>query len=189
MDSTYKIRGQPMRFSTQEVLDCLTNKDLRDSKKSICEANLPMVDILFYLQMKGIHLASDYPSGPDDGQCKLDKITDKHVADSIVKLQTYNMVHPNDINEALQNIGPLPVMLNAGLRTFHFYSEGVYDDKDCSKQQYNHHALLIGYDAKRQAWILQNSFGQQWGQSGQILIKRTSDNLCGLEEGAIHVNL
>lgn len=46
----------------------------------------------------------------------------------------------------LNEVGPIAVSINASLKTFQLYSEGVFDDTACSSSTVNHAMLLVGYD-------------------------------------------
>ena len=45
----------------------------------------------------------------------------------------------------LNEVGPIAVSINASLKTFQLYSEGVFDDSACSSSTVNHAMLLVGY--------------------------------------------
>jgi hypothetical protein len=45
----------------------------------------------------------------------------------------------------LNEVGPIAVSIDASLKTFQLYSEGVYDDPNCSSTAVNHAMLLVGY--------------------------------------------
>lgn len=45
----------------------------------------------------------------------------------------------------LNEVGPIAVSINASLKTFQLYSEGVFDDSACSSASVNHAMLLVGY--------------------------------------------
>lgn len=67
------------------------------------------------------------------------------------------MILPKDeevMKAILNEVGPIAISINASLRTFQLYSEGIYDDKDCSKATVNHAMLLVGYGPDY--WILSN---------------------------------
>lgn len=67
------------------------------------------------------------------------------------------MILPKDeevMKAILNEVGPIAISINASLRTFQLYSEGIYDDKDCSKAAVNHAMLLVGYGPDY--WILSN---------------------------------
>lgn len=60
----------------------------------------------------------------------------------------------NIMKAILNEVGPIAISINAALKTFQLYSEGIYDDKDCSSTTVNHAMLLIGYG--EDYWILKN---------------------------------
>jgi cathepsin L len=41
----------------------------------------------------------------------------------------------------------------------------------------NHAVLLIGWDDEKQAWLIKNSWGEQWGEKGFAWIKYGSNNI------------
>lgn len=45
----------------------------------------------------------------------------------------------------LNEVGPIAISINASLKTFQLYSEGVFDDSACSSSTVNHAMLLVGY--------------------------------------------
>ena len=56
---------------------------------------------------------------------------------------------------------------------FMSYSTGVYKKDDCSKNNGGHAVSIVGY--KDNYWIVRNSWGPSWGESGYFRIeKRTS---------------
>ena len=54
---------------------------------------------------------------------------------------------------------PVSVALNAGGRSFQFYSRGIYNPERCDPTQLNHGVLLVGFDtlASEPYFILKNS--------------------------------
>jgi cathepsin L len=66
----------------------------------------------------------------------------------------------------LNEVGPIAVSINASPRSFQLYSEGVYDDPDCSSSSVNHAMLLVGYT--EEYWILKNWWGSRWGEKGKL---------------------
>lgn len=81
------------------------------------------------------------------------------------------------MKRAIATIGPIAVSINASPRTFQLYSHGVYNDPSCSSQTVNHAMLAVGYTPDY--WILQNWWGDNWGQDGYMKIKRHK-NQCGV---------
>jgi C1A family cysteine protease len=67
--------------------------------------------------------------------------------------------------------GPVAVTLAASSKWFRFYGGGVID-KTCGDTP-NHAALLVGYgqtSGGRNYWLIQNTFGEDWGESGYARI-------------------
>jgi C1A family cysteine protease len=83
------------------------------------------------------------------------------------------------IKDAIFNYGPVCAAVYVG-SAFQSYTGGVFD-KDESKsggwlscdgqKDPNHGIVLVGWDDSKSAWILRNSWGSGWGESGYMYIK------------------
>lgn len=75
--------------------------------------------------------------------------------------------------------GPVSVCLDAS--NWSFYKSGIFSN--CGTVQ-NHAVLLVGYDENR--WIVKNSWGTNWGESGYINIaKNNGGTSCGIKLNAV----
>nr|PVC50210.1 cysteine proteinase [Theileria orientalis] len=97
------------------------------------------------------------------------------------KLPSYSYSYDPDLVALMLNAGPLtvPVALND---EWQFYADGTMN---VCGPELNHFATLIGvsFDEKGNHWILKNSFGQDWGSKGYVLLERNSEeykNNCDL---------
>ena len=69
----------------------------------------------------------------------------------------------NSVKEALQK-GPLVTTLSV-YADFMSYGGGVY--KHVTGDELGGHAIsIVGYDDTKQAFIVRNSWGQEWGENG-----------------------
>lgn len=78
------------------------------------------------------------------------------------------------LKEALIKHGPLaaPIVYDKRLAK---YKGGVFDGKN--KGMINHVVLLIGWDDEKGAWLIKNSWGEDWGENGFGWIKYGSNNI------------
>ena len=88
--------------------------------------------------------------------------------------------------------GPVSVAIEADQQVFQFYNGGIIS-ANCGTQL-DHGVLVVGYgsDSGKDYWILKNSWGASWGESGFFRIKRTSESgpgLCGLQQQASYPEL
>ena len=86
-----------------------------------------------------------------------------------------------DVQDAVANIGPISVAMDASHILFQFYFFGVYDPAWCSATKLDHGVLIVGYGEKdgKDVWIVKNSWGTGWGEKGYFYIVR-DNNKCGL---------
>ena len=70
-------------------------------------------------------------------------------------------------------ISPITIAVDASSIYFRYYKSGVIDIETNSTQQLNHAVLLIGYgfDENGLYWIIQNSWGKEWGDNGFCKIR------------------
>jgi len=91
---------------------------------------------------------------------------------------TYNYASDDDLRSYLQ-IGPLAVAFWAD-SNFTSYSSGVYScSQSAESSNINHAVLLIGYDINNN-WIIKNSWGTSWGESGFGYVTSDSSGNCGI---------
>ena len=172
--------GELLELSKSVIIDCDTND-------SGCNGGL-MQYAFEWLKKNGIMTESDYPYHGYKDTCKIEidkcinmKITgfEKLGGDSSI----FSCCDEEEMKEFLYERGPLSVAFNANpLQT---YSSGIIDlnSSACPSSGINHCALLVGYgnDASTglDYWIVKNSWGRVWGESGYFRIRR-GNGTCGI---------
>ncbi len=88
----------------------------------------------------------------------------------------YRYTEPYSLNSLKESVrkSPVSIAINANTPLFRFYSKGVVEEPEQKiPDQINHAVLLVGYnyDDKGLYWIIQNSWGKDWGDNGFIKVR------------------
>lgn len=78
------------------------------------------------------------------------------------------------LKEALLEHGPL-VSLVCADNAFEAYKGGVFNERN--KSQVTHAVVIVGWDDSKRAWLIQNSYGEQWGEQGFMWIEWDSNSI------------
>ncbi|CAI8034599.1 Cathepsin L, partial [Geodia barretti] len=102
----------------------------------------------------------------------------------------------DDLQMALAYIGPLSVAVDASNNAFKYYSGGVYSSTQCSSSYLTHAMLVTGYGTYNgvdyylsSCLSVLNSWGENWGSSGYIMMARNKYNQCGIATDASYPTL
>ena len=152
------------RLSEQELVDCST-------ENSGCNGGLMHLAMDYIIDNKGLSTDKEYPYNATTGDTCLVNKTRAIGSD----LKKYTFTIPESVQDlkasVLQN--PVTIAVDAGNVYFRFYKEGVIDLPQNVSRSLNHAVLLVGYDydEKGMYWIIQNSWGDQWGDKGFCKIR------------------
>ncbi|XP_015120688.1 cathepsin L1 [Diachasma alloeum] len=134
-----------------------------------------------YVKKYGLDTEASYPYEAKNDKCHFRKETIGTTEVSWVNIRRGN---EEDLKAAVATMGPVSVAIDASLSSFHFYSEGIYDDPKCSTSL-DHAVLIVGYGTEdgKDYWLVKNSWGVGWGEKGYIKIARNR-NMCGIANSA-----
>jgi len=169
--------GKLLDFSEQQLVDC------SDEYGNMgCSGGFALWGQQ-YIADYGVELQTDYPYKAKDQNCDYDE--------DLVVYQTAGVIEvpkqqPDQLAAALAN-QPVAVRVKADSSAFQFYKSGVLDSTACGTQP-NHAITAVGYDAKpsKPYWIVKNSWGPAWGESGYVRILKESKSgpgICGIYQG------
>ena len=99
-------------------------------------------------------------------------------------------VTPNDPTALKAQVaeGPVSISIAAGEFAFHSYIRGVLDDEEGCGIETDHSVTIVGYGTTYDAtpmnyWIIKNSWGTDWGESGYVRVQDTGvdgPGICGV---------
>ena len=175
--SAIKRQAAIIEYSEQELVDCA--KGWGDNQG--CKGG-DMSQAFEYIAEQGISLESEYKYEAKDKTCRKKS--------SSYKLKGCVNVTSDDSMELLEalNIGPVSIAVKANNRAFMYYRSGIITSGcGTDAQELDHGILLVGAAidsaTKTPYWIVKNSWGTSWGQSGYAQIKRDTTKghgMCGI---------
>jgi KDEL-tailed cysteine endopeptidase len=105
-----------------------------------------------------------------------------------VRVAGYKMVTANSPSAlmAAVSVNPVAIALCARSSNFRYYKSGIMSSTACGTCL-DHAVILIGYGTQNGVpfWLVRNSWGTGWGESGYIRILRKTTNdvgICGLQQ-------
>jgi len=166
-------KGQLVSLSEQQLMDCSGAEGNQG-----CNGGLMDNAFEFIIKNKGICSEQSYPYQAVDGTCK--------TCTSVVTISGYkDVATDNELQlQAAAAQQPVSVAIEADQAAFQFYSGGVFDAA-CGTAL-DHGVLVVGYgtDSGKDFWIVKNSWGATWGESGYIRMVRGttagSSGECGI---------
>ncbi|KAF9683663.1 hypothetical protein SADUNF_Sadunf04G0037200 [Salix dunnii] len=173
--------GKLISLSEQELVDC----DVEGSDQG-CGGGLMDNAFQFLTRNGGLTSEANYPYQGVDGTCK----SKKTALSNDAKITGYEDVPVNNEKALLQAVAkqPVSVAVDGGGYDFQFYKSGVFKG-DCGTYL-NHAVTAIGYGASSDGtayWLVKNSWGTSWGESGYMRMQRGAgarEGLCGVAMAA-----
>lgn len=134
----------------------------------------------FIIKNGGIDTEDDYPYKAVDGKCDINRENAK-----VVSIDGFEDVPQNDEKSLQKAVAhqPVSVAIEAGGREFQLYHSGVFSGR-CGTSL-DHGVVAVGYgtDNGKDYWIVRNSWGPKWGESGYVRMERNinvTTGKCGI---------
>lgn len=181
MEGLTKIRtGRLVSLSEQQLVDCDVYGDDQG-----CEGGLMDNAFQYISRQGGLASESAYPySGEDGGSCRSGR------AQPAASIRGHEDVPANNEGALMAAVAhqPVSVAINGGDYVFRFYDRGVLGaggNGGCESTELDHAITAVGYGMAGDGtgyWLMKNSWGSGWGESGYVRIRRGSrgEGVCGL---------
>lgn len=160
-----------IELSEQQLVDC-------DKIDEGCNGGYMQVAMQWLAEHGGVASEADYGYEGSDGECKFTPSMSK------VNVTGYFNVSSNEteIAQSLYELGPLSIGVVAD--PWQFYLGGIANPWFCTGD-IDHGVLLVGYGHGKgllweaDYWLIKNSWGSGWGESGYIRLER-GQSVCGV---------
>ncbi len=173
MESAHKISsGKLISMSEQQLVDCNTNVHgcsggNMSSSFTYFETNHPMTE-------------SAYPYTATNGTCKYNASSNTGV-----KCTGYTKVTGSNVSAMKTALAktPLSVSIEADKSVFQSYKSGIFNSTACGTST-DHATNVVGWGTASgvEYWLMRNSWGTSWGESGYMRIEIVSgEGICGIQ--------
>jgi cathepsin F len=174
IESVYIIKGgktsqQPL--APQQIVDC-------DRNDAGCNGGDLPTCYRYVESAGGLELNSDYPYHARDGTCNAKKNLEQDPIRGFQYVIPQGNKNENTMATYLAANSPMSIIVDAS--SWSSYSGGVLTANECG-HDLDHAVQAVGYNGldSNGYWIVRNSWGADWGESGFIRLQFGADT-CGL---------
>ncbi|CAD8078420.1 unnamed protein product [Paramecium primaurelia] len=153
------MKYQKIYPSTQQIVDC-------DFNSSGCYGGYNGYAMEYAFRV-GLSSNQTYPYVDREQNCK-------QTRNGTYFISGYSFVGGSQ-QQLQQSLSKYPVSVGINADNWQFYGSGVF--YNCSSNATTHYALAVGFDNESN-WIVQNSWGSDWGEKGHIRLYQ--QNTCGI---------
>jgi cathepsin L len=171
-----KNTGQLVSLSEQNLNDCSQQYGSQG-----CNGGNPEESFQYVIDNNGIDTEASYPFLMADGNpCNYNPANVGAQMTGFVQIPSGN---ETALQLAVAAVGPIACGFDASGDVFQFYSEGYYNNPQCSNVNLDHCMTLVGYGTDEQGrdyWLIKNQYGTDWGVLGYMFLPRNANNYCGI---------
>jgi cathepsin L len=177
-EASYAINNRKyIDLSEQHIVDCAEDRLGRDAGSCSGGDSTRVFD---YMKRKSVATEQMVPYKQKKMKCtKRDKTSYKVAGWGMVNTnrEDFDEIPSKEkLKEALCSHGPLVAGVRAS-RNFQAYTGGIYDDSHWFSDSTNHAIVIVGWDDKKEAFLIKNSWGKKWGEKGYMWIEYGAGNL------------
>jgi len=170
-------KSAPLILSPQNVVSCTPNPNHCGGTGG---CNGATAELGFdYVHAHGIATEQNWPYKAVTGTCNETAHTKVATISGYVKLPE-NQAQP--LLDACATVGPIAISVDAS--TWSLYRSGIYNGCSTTSLDIDHAVVLVGYgtdSSSHSYWLVRNSWGASWGESGYIRLYRGPNEKCAVD--------
>lgn len=169
-----KAKGSLPSLSEQQIVDCSGRYGNYG-----CRGGWYQSSWRYVRDAGGNEGESGYPYHARQGRCVFNR---QQVVSTVSGFHDTSPGDENALTQALTQVGPVSVAIDAAHSAFRRYRQGVHYDRSCSPRNLDHAVLAVGFGSEggRDYYLVKNSWGTRWGAGGYIKMARNMRNNCGI---------
>lgn len=175
-EGNYKMKnGKVLDVSEQFILDCAVDKNGNDAGS--CDGGWYGA-VFDYLMTKGAQLEKDKPYQGKQGFCGTPGNSKYKVIKWGYIRRDAGIPSVKEMKEAIAKYGAIAATVKV-TPAFQAYKSGIFDEHASvsGPSDVNHAITIVGWDDSKQAYLVKNSWGPGWGESGYIWVEYGSNNI------------
>jgi C1A family cysteine protease len=138
-----------------------------------------------YVKSHAQDLEKDYTYTARDGTCHSSQYSGQV---SVTGVHEVSANSASALKSAIEQ-GPVSVTVDAEQSGFMYYTGGVVTQSQCSGTGLDHAIAAVGYGTEngQEYYIVRNSWGTSWGESGYIRIatQDSGKGVCGIQQVSV----
>lgn len=171
--------GAPRAISAQGAMDCSSRA--AGGLNEGCDGGL-MEDVFEYAESHALPYTDEDPYREMDGTCRTGSVNDFVSSFGVLSIEDDPKAEDH-LAWLISHYGPVAVSVDSASDAFQNYEGGVFSGSMCGND-IDHAVTVVGYGPGY--WILKNSWGTEWGESGYMRLER-GVNACGIAEYMAYV--
>jgi len=156
-------------LSVEQIVEC-------DTTDGGCGGGDTTTAYEYVKKAGGLETWSDYPYTSGNGKNGKCKFESSKIVGKISSWEYAGKKQESQMVDYLSQKAPISICVDAS--NWSPYKKGIYPASSCGKSL-DHCVLAVGYDLGQGYWIVRNSWGADWGESGYIFLEYGKD-ACGL---------
>ena len=175
-ETDYLVKnGKTLDLSEQAILDCAVDRNGNDAGS--CDGGW-YGGVFDYLMVKGARTEAENPYKTKTGFCS-DTSKSKY---TIVKWgyirRDAGIPSVQEMKEAISKYGAIAATIKV-TPAFQAYKSGIFDEHTSvsAPNDVNHAVTIVGWNDSKQAYLVKNSWGPQWGENGYIWVEYGCNNI------------